>query len=117
MNLKDSKWATKNGEAEIEINISDYAKKWARPDYVLGNKIIEFNGDYWHCNPKFYNVEDFVPRFGTTTAQSVKEVWESDYNREQEFKRLGYEVLTVWEDDYYANPVKEIDRCIDFLNK
>lgn len=114
---KNSKWATKNGEAEIEINISDYAKKWARPDYVLGNKIIEFNGDYWHCNPKFYNAEDFVPRFGTTTAQSVKEVWESDYNREQEFKRLGYEVLTVWEDDYYANPVKEIDRCVDFLNK
>lgn len=112
-----SRWATKNGEAEIEINVNDYIKKWIRPDYILGNKIIEFNGDYWHCNPKFYNIDDFVPRFDSKPMQSVREVWESDHKREQEFKRLGYEVLTVWENDYYTDTLKEIDRCVEFLNK
>lgn len=29
-----------------------------RPDYFLNGKIIEFNGDFWHANPKMYNEND-----------------------------------------------------------
>lgn len=38
-----------------------------------------------------------------------------DNRRNTALEKLGYKVLIVWERDYYENPEKVIDICIQFL--
>lgn len=61
--------------------------------------IIEFNGDYWHCNPEFYSGSFFHPKKAMTAAQ----VWEYDAMRNRVLELKGYNVFTVWENDYRRN--------------
>lgn len=75
------------------------------PDFLYDNKkIIEFNGDYWHKNPKLY-VEDDESRLK----------WKQDSDRKSELERLGYEVLVVWEKDFHDNKQEVIHICLKFL--
>ena len=53
----DSFFFIKNYETEVEIEIGN-KKKIAKLDYELNRKVIEFNGDYWHANPKLYDEND-----------------------------------------------------------
>lgn len=80
-------------------------------DFTYKDKIIEFNGDYWHCNPKLYK-EDFYNKVKQKTA---KEIWEYDYNKIECAKRYNYKVLVIWELDYNQNSDREIEKCIKFL--
>jgi very-short-patch-repair endonuclease len=59
---------------------------------ILNNKIIEYNGVYWHDNAK-------------------------DEIRYDVLKKMGYDVLVVTSDEYNRNkkPIKIIDNCIKFL--
>ena len=76
------------------------------PDFLYDNKkIIEFNGDYWHKNPKIYAEDD---------ESRLK--WKQDSERQSELERLGYEVLVVWERDFYDNEQEVVHRCLKFLD-
>ena len=55
---------------------------------------IEYNGDYWHANPKYYS-EDHV--IGEATA---KEVWKEDEQKINRCIKAGIELLIIWEDDW-----------------
>lgn len=83
-------------------------------DFCVGNKIIEFFGDYWHANPT-KNAPDkmFSGRKGLRTA---KQIWENDANRISELRAAGYMVLIVWESDFKNHPEKVIAECKNFLN-
>lgn len=107
-----SKWASKNFEEDIEITI-DGVKKFAKPDYILSNKIIEFNGDYWHANPKFYKSTDFISY--PTERILASEVWLRDAKRLNAVRDLGYKIFIVWENEFNSDPVKKIDECVAFL--
>ena len=126
-----SKWETKNHEYEIIVpdDIS-YIKSYAntvlndntniginlidefndkdvkiiklRPDYMLQNHIIEFNGDFWHANPKMYNATDVLNRFNKT-YDIAEDIWKRDAHRLKIFEALGFNVHIVWESDYQAN--------------
>lgn len=115
---KDSKWFLKNGEAEFEIKISDkngnIRTKFAKPDYLLGNKILEFQGDYWHFNPKYYSADEsrYAPNGELVFAE---EIWENDKKRKIALENLGMSVKFIWEDEYQENPEKVINECCDFL--
>jgi len=82
-------------------------------DFKYKNKIIEFNGDYWHCNPNKYN-ENFLNK---RKQMYAKDIWKYDKLKIQKAIKEGYEVLVVWESDYKKNKEKIIQECIDFLNK
>lgn len=98
-----------NGEKQIELD----KKHLLKPDFLYKNKIIEFFGDYWHCNPKIKN-SDFVIRRGkkTYTAESI---WKIDKWRNEMFENNGYHVMVVWENDYNKDKKQTIDKCIQFL--
>jgi hypothetical protein len=81
-------------------------------DFVCAKKIIEFNGDYWHCNPLTYKPEYFH-KFMNCTAQ---EKWDNDRRKADLAKKAGYEVLIIWESDYHQNPETIINQCIKYLN-
>jgi hypothetical protein len=64
-------------------------------DFKCGNKIIEFDGDYWHSKP------DQIER---------------DRLRDEYLTGKGYEVLRIKEGEYKLNKGKIINECVEFLN-
>jgi len=61
-------------------------------DFKYGNKIIEYNGQYWHNSEK-------------------------DNIRYDILKRMCYDVLVITSDEYNKNkkPKEIINKCLNFL--
>lgn len=55
------------------------------------NLLIEFNGTYWHRDPR---VEKY--RVDPTS----KLIWENDKNKIDNAKKLGYDVRVIWQNDW-----------------
>lgn len=72
--------------------------------------IIEFNGDYWHCNPKLYESTDKIK--GNRTAEQV---WERDKKKIQTAINNGLRVLVVWESEFLKNKEETIERVIKWM--
>ena len=69
------------------------------------NLIIEFNGDYWHCNPKKYDENYLHPH----KKKTAKEIWEEDKIRVDNIKKYGYNLMIIWECDFEKpNYIKNI---------
>jgi len=69
------------------------------PDIViLPNIILEVYGDYWHANPEKYKENDVMKR-----GLLAKEIWESDFIRQQLLEEMGYQVQIIWEKDWKLN--------------
>jgi len=75
-------------EEKLKIN-----KFCIRPDFLVDDKIIEFNGDYWHRDTK--NADDL--RYGF-------------------LKNLGYKILVINECEYKKTPDKVLENCLKFIN-
>jgi hypothetical protein len=63
-------------------------------DFKLGNKIIEFDGDYWHSKP-----------------EQIKK----DKQRDDYLRKKGYIILRIRESDYRNDKNKIINECLNFL--
>lgn len=69
----------------LDNSVIDHAKifnnKKLEVDFYIPIKNIafEFDGTYWHCDPRFYN-EDFFNKVKNKTA---KEIWEKDAEKDQ----------------------------------
>ena len=50
------------------------------------NLVIEYNGDYWHCNPKKYKPDYFNQK----KQKTAKELWEYDKNKIDLIREKGY---------------------------
>lgn len=98
-----------------EEKILEHGKDIFKPDFIYNNKIIEFFGNYWHANPKFYSNFKKKIRRGTKNY-SVESIWKIDEYRLNFFKKNGYEVLVIWEEDYRKDKKTTIKKCIEFLN-
>ena len=81
-------------------------------DFTHEHKIIEFNGDYWHCNPSKYT----ATYFNNVKKQYASEIWEYDKTKIECAKKHGYDVLIVWEGEYIQDPFKTLQKCVDFIN-
>lgn len=84
-------------------------------DFVIidNKKIIEFNGDKWHANPKDYNPDDIpMPGF---IAKKALQIWEEDMLKNNKARRKGFEILTIWESEYVKNKEKTIWKALNFL--
>lgn len=58
--------------------------------------IIEYNGDAFHCNPKFWEGE----QYNSLIKMKAKEKWKLDNKRYGFLKSLGYYVMVIWENDW-----------------
>lgn len=63
------------------------------------NLIIEYFGDYWHCNPIKYNENYFNKKKG----QTAKEIWDYDDKKLELITNYGYNLEVIWESDYKKN--------------
>lgn len=62
-----------------------------RCDFVIGSKVIEVQGNYWHCNPSIYQDG---PKDKIQANQIVK-----DELKKSCLETLGYVVMYIWESD------------------
>lgn len=74
--------------------------------------IIEYFGDFWHCNPDKWDAQQLNPRIKMT----AKERWELDRRKVESLEALGYKVLVVWESDWKKRQLSVIKEIIDAAN-
>jgi len=60
------------------------------------NLIIEFNGTYWHLDPRFYD-KDYYDK---TRKCYAKNIWKKDIEKLDKAKQMGYTVLVIWQNDW-----------------
>lgn len=60
---------------------------------------VEFNGDYWHCNPECY-AENY---FHSRKKKTAQEIWIDDARRIESIQKEGYNVIVVWEKELSKN--------------
>ena len=95
-NFDDAEFAGHPKEKMFRLS-EPYAKRMGQSrifvDFVFENKIIEFQGNYWHKLTK-----------------------QKDDIRKEFLKSLGYDVLFIYENEYKADKIREVDKCVRFLN-
>lgn len=107
-------FATHNGEYRIDKNdggvwLYDFTD-------VKNKKIIEYNGDDYHANPKKYLSEDKPHPFRkNVTAQ---EIWDKDDLKIKTANKNGFEVLIIWDSEYrWGDKDLVFKKCFNFLLK
>lgn len=72
-----------------------------KPDFILENKIIEFDGVYWHDHKR----------------RNKPENKKREENRDLELIESGYSIIRISELEYEKNKQGTIEKCIQFLNE
>jgi len=76
-------------------------------------KIIEYQGDLFHGNPKIYEANDHPHPF--RKEKTAKEIWDLDEKKKRCAETMGYDVLYVWDSEYRSNEFQVLKKCIDFI--
>lgn len=84
-------------------------QKVHRVDYIYGDKIIEFYGDYWHANPKIYTADSLVRK------KKAQDIWNHDRQKVDDLQENGYNVMIVWENEFKTMPNEILQKCRDFI--
>lgn len=93
-------------ESQFKINSFSYDL------YIKNHNIlIEYNGDYWHCNPLKYS-KNYLNKKKNMYAY---ELWYNDINKKELAEKNGYKFFTIWENDYKLNKENEIKKIINEL--
>lgn len=106
-------WYCFNGEKKFQVG----PNKDIYIDFVIDNikLAIEFNGDYWHANPKIYKENDLLKRPGGKLIKA-RQIWDWDKFRKEFLEFNGYKLITIWEADYRNNPDLVLQNCLQEIN-
>lgn len=80
------------------------------PELKLG---FEFDGTYWHADPRFYKPEDLIEHKKVT----AEEIWNRDKEKDLICKNLGITLIRVKEYDWINNQDLEKSKIIEKLEK
>jgi len=92
-----------NFQIEKQVIINELQKRYVDIVSFTNNIAIEFMGDFWHCNPQFYEATFNHPVKNLT----AKQIWALDKIRDAEIQSLGFKVIYIWESDYNHNRWQE----------
>lgn len=83
-------------------------------DIVHNQRAIEFNGDYWHCNPSLYEA-NYYHQIMDLLAEDI---WKRDKDKvEVLLKERDIKTLTVWERNYRLDPEQEIKKAAKWIQE
>jgi hypothetical protein len=96
-------YASKNLEKVVYID--EISKCYILDYYIEEIKVcIEFNGDYYHANPRKYPPDFEFPEFSKSKIITSKDIWEKDkLKKDLLLKEKGIKTIVIWEDDYTRN--------------
>lgn len=60
------------------------------------NTIYEFNGSFWHGDPRKYDRNDINPK----SKKTYGELYDKTLEKEQKIRDFGYNLVVMWEIDY-----------------
>lgn len=86
-----------------------------RYDFFIPEKnlLIEYQGDYWHANPRRYSEGTLLSLAGSGKGPiPVEEIWERDANKKKQAEVRGYRVVYVWEMDYKKDGVDAVLKAL-----
>jgi len=106
-------FATKNKEISLKKNVGNGIWIYDYTD-MKRKKIIEYNGDEYHANPKFFKKDEISHPF--RKQYTSEQIWAKDKLKISTAEENGFEVLTIWDSEYRSNPDKILSQCLDFLN-
>lgn len=58
--------------------------------------IIEYYGDYFHANPRFYSPDEYIKIINKTASEK----WISDRKRNFYLENNGYKIIIIWENKW-----------------
>ncbi len=96
---------------EIEKRITKQDKEYFGDIVSFEKKLlIEFNGDYWHCNPEKYDSKFFHQ----VKKMHACEIWINDAKRLETISSFGYKILVIWESEYKNGSwIDKLDRWLE----
>lgn len=92
-----------------------YNRTYLKVDCEYNKKIIEFNGDAFHANPKIYCATDKPHPF--LRDKTAAEIWQHDLDKHTILESYGYEIMYVWNSEYDQDKSGIIKKCVEFLKK
>jgi hypothetical protein len=94
--------------------LRECGSRWYKLDCInpQNNHVVEFQGDFWHANPSFYEASEILYR-----GKTSQEIWNEDAERLNFLKKKGYQVLIVWEYDWRNNSASILESTHKFLTK
>mgnify|MGYP001605076604 CR=1 FL=1 len=95
---------------ETHVRISSVSVDECNSDLKI---VIEYNGDFWHCNPKKWQANDY----NNGIKMYAKDKWYNDRKRFYFLKSLGYRVIIVWESDWKSNKIDCLNRIRRIYNE
>lgn len=101
---QDCYFATHLGELKLYYTENGKKNRYCY-DFLYKDKIIEYNGDWFHRNPEYYD----------STIPENAEILKRDTIKLNFAKDRGYSVLIVWDLEYKMNPEKILKKCLDYL--
>jgi hypothetical protein len=87
-----------NGDISANVYIDGY-----NVDILCGNKVIEYFGTYWHCDPTVYHPEYLHMK----KNKKACEIWKFDTKKIKKLSENGYSVIVIWE--------REFDNGVDYI--
>ena len=85
------------GEYLIDLKLNNNDRTKSVDGYSKNlNKVYEFQGDYWHGNPKKYNGKDI----NKTCKKTFGDLYDNTIIRITTLRNLGYIVEEMWEYDW-----------------
>ena len=71
--------------------------KWTVDGYnPQTREVFEFQGDFWHGNPRRFNPREINPRNGI----SFEELHKKTLNKNEALINMGYTLIEIWESDW-----------------
>ena len=83
---------------------------------IKRKKIIEYNGDQYHANPKIYDKDSYPHPYNKREGFSAENIWEKDKRKKDLANINGFDVLVVWDSEYRKDPQQILEKCIEFIN-
>lgn len=90
-------YATFNYEETIDTFQVDFLVKKLK-------LIIEYQGDYWHCNPSIMSESQKIKN-----GMMAKDIWQKDLSRKEKLELLGFNVIYIWESNWAQNRQTVLD--------
>lgn len=75
-------------------------------------KLFEFNGDFWHANPKKYGADEV----NSISKKTSFQIWEHDARKKEKAISQGYDVYVIWENDFRKDPEGEVEKAVAWFN-
>lgn len=74
---------------------------------------IEFNGDFWHANPKNYTSDQILNHRGGNRIAG--DIWAYDDHKRKLLENRGFLTMTIWESDYNLDKIETINKVIRWI--